>query len=455
MAKAKNREPAGKIGIVVADQISSWTSCQSITRNLSKSYEGFLGADNIEFFNIKTDSSNAWSLAEKIYERDPKHLVFLDHKPHPADLLESIAAVYGSRPLPQFTFHLFGDFTLYPKEWVRLDPVLRKAPTKFICSSDRQANLVATLLDHNMEHPEVCHFPVDGSVFNFDNDLRKEVRAELAVSDDEFVIVYTGRLSLQKNIFRLLRDLNSLWVETQLPIRIFFAGPYDDLGAPLFGLNFSEGSYFNQISNLLDGFSSGLKERFQYLGNLNAQELRRLYNAADIFTSLSLHHDEDYGMSPAEALCCGLPAVLSDWGGYASFKRDEKSCFLVPVRLGPRTPRLALEHFSKGVLAQLVRNETCQEKQVRSAFYRDELSIEAASRRLQEIHRRPAKRYKGFNDLMVTYARHFKYINLYNREPVQTKLYKEIYVNYTSKSTKTNPRQIKTRYKYKFRQADR
>jgi glycosyltransferase involved in cell wall biosynthesis len=440
MAKAKKQtlnEPR-RAGIVMADQISPWTSCQSITRNLSKSYEGFLGTGNFDVFKIKTDSSNAWSLAETIYEHNPTHLIFVDHKPHPMALLESLASVYGNRRLPQLTFHLFGCFTLFPKEWVKVEPLLFQTPTKFICSSPRQAKLVSTFLDETTAQPDVCHFPTDTSVFNYDSELRKKVRAKLKVKDDEIVITYTGRLSLQKNIFRLVRDLSSLWMRSQVPFRIFFAGPYDDLGAPFFGLNFSAGAYFNQISSILKRLPLDISERFKYLGNLEAEELRGLYNAADIFTSLSLHHDEDYGMSPAEALCCGLPSVLTDWGGYASFKRDEKSCYLVPVRLGSQGPEIATDHLTRGILEHMARKETSADRKSRSDFYCEKLSIEAGVQRLKEIHKKPAEKFNGFSNLMETYARNYKYNNLYNQGSEQQLLYKEIYGNYTNKSTEAD-----------------
>lgn len=50
--------------------------------------------------------------------------------------------------------------------------------------------------------------------------------------------------------------------------------------------------------------------------------LQQAYNGSDVFVSLSLYHDEDFGYSPLEALSCGTPVVCTNWGGYRDFKKS-------------------------------------------------------------------------------------------------------------------------------------
>ena len=41
---------------------------------------------------------------------------------------------------------------------------------------------------------------------------------------------------------------------------------------------------------------------------------------SNLFISLSLYHDEDFGFSPIESLCVGTKVLLTYWGGYRDLK---------------------------------------------------------------------------------------------------------------------------------------
>lgn len=72
-------------------------------------------------------------------------------------------------------------------------------------------------------------------------------------------------------------------------------------------------------------------ENVRFLGDLSTEELVSVYHASDLFVSFSTFNDEDYGMSLAEALMCGLPAVLSQWEDFSSYKNYSSDVELVPV----------------------------------------------------------------------------------------------------------------------------
>jgi glycosyltransferase involved in cell wall biosynthesis len=62
--------------------------------------------------------------------------------------------------------------------------------------------------------------------------------------------------------------------------------------------------------------------------------LNEAYNGADLFVSLSLYHDEDFGYSPLESLVCGTPIAVTNWGGYKDLRPTEtgmQSVNYVPV----------------------------------------------------------------------------------------------------------------------------
>jgi hypothetical protein len=67
-----------------------------------------------------------------------------------------------------------------------------------------------------------------------------------------------------------------------------------------------------------------------------------LWAAADIFTSLSDNVQESFGLTPIEAMACGLPSVVTDWDGYREGIRNGSEGFLVPIMTPPPSAGMAL-----------------------------------------------------------------------------------------------------------------
>jgi hypothetical protein len=60
-----------------------------------------------------------------------------------------------------------------------------------------------------------------------------------------------------------------------------------------------------------------------------------IWQAADIYTSLSDNLQETFGLSPIEGMAAGLPVVVSDWDGYRDTVRDGTDGFRVPTLMPP------------------------------------------------------------------------------------------------------------------------
>jgi D-inositol-3-phosphate glycosyltransferase len=60
------------------------------------------------------------------------------------------------------------------------------------------------------------------------------------------------------------------------------------------------------------GFADRLHIHTEYPPNQQAL----YYQAADLFVSLSDTLQENFGLTPVEAMACGLPVIVSDWAGY-------------------------------------------------------------------------------------------------------------------------------------------
>lgn len=427
----------GQIAILSSHTPSRWSSCKVITPNLQKAYGlAFPKANLFNFYNEMT-KEDVLSLAEKIKASQPSAIVLLDHLPHPYVLYAFFGFLNFFKKPKRHFFHLYGDFTLFPNQWKQVGLRIKNLNATFICPSPRQQKMIQGFTRNLKKSVAVCPFPVDSEKFYYDQMVRKIERANLAktlkLGQDDFLIIYTGRLSQQKNILALIKLLEA-YMATNRRIQFCYAGLIDDMGEPYFGRPGKVGSFAKAMETVLGEISPDVKSRIRYLGNLDSAELLKYYNAADLFISLSTHHDEDYGMSPLEALFCGCPVLLSNWGGYAGFDLRDGSTALCRVNIRKNKLSINKKEFSKALTVALNRKENSQTRLKRSKLFQKTFSIEAVAKKILSIHRSPPVAFRGFNKLFDSYVE--KYLNyrkgevLYPKGPSTHGLYFSIYRHY-------------------------
>ena len=71
-------------------------------------------------------------------------------------------------------------------------------------------------------------------------------------------------------------------------------------------------------SGLIQGFVDklGLTDVVKIDTNGAPSRIKEYYQAADVFISLVDNVQETFGLTPVQAMACGLPVVVSDWDGY-------------------------------------------------------------------------------------------------------------------------------------------
>jgi D-inositol-3-phosphate glycosyltransferase len=149
---------------------------------------------------------------------------------------------------------------------------------------------------------------------------KTEARRRCGLPDDRVIFLYFGRFSAhyKADLFPLVLAFS----------RILKSGGDKKMTLVLAG---SDARY--ELVPALKRFRDdlGLGDNLVLLPNINKEKKPDLYQAADVFVSLSDNVQETFGIAIIEAMCAGLPVIASDWDGYRESMRHGETGFLVPV----------------------------------------------------------------------------------------------------------------------------
>jgi glycosyltransferase involved in cell wall biosynthesis len=123
--------------------------------------------------------------------------------------------------------------------------------------------------------------------------LRAATRRELGVSDDQIVLLFSGKLSRRKGVDLLMQSVKALPAEIRQRIVIAYLG---------------DGALRSGLEHLA---SLPAPVNAVFLGFQNQRQLSRFYHAADLM-SLPSRYNETWGLVVNEALHHGLPCIVSD-----------------------------------------------------------------------------------------------------------------------------------------------
>ncbi|MFZ2330757.1 MAG: glycosyltransferase [Atribacterota bacterium] len=132
---------------------------------------------------------------------------------------------------------------------------------------------------------------IDISIFQKIN--RQEVKLlkkELLINPDDVVIIYVGRVSLEKNIDKIIKAL-ALIRNKKIDNFVFIV--------------VGEGTSVKQLSSLADSLK--MREKVKFVGAIAREMVRYYYQIGDIFAFSST--SETFGMVIIEALASGLPVL--------------------------------------------------------------------------------------------------------------------------------------------------
>ena len=243
---------------------------------------------------------------------------------------------HAGKPYPiTILHHTLSYKELLYEKFLRLLLSRPHAYDSIICTSSCSQKTVSILLDHvaerfNAEYSidlkyrgrcDIIPLGVDTDFFQPKD--RMIARDALRIHANAFVMLWIGRFSaIDKADLLPLVQVLSLLVRDNPDRHLLLLCN----GRQRPGENFKEA--------MLDfGRQLGIERHIRIVDE-SQDRIPLLYSATDIFVSPVDNIQESFGLSPIEAMSCGIPQVVSDWDGYRDSVVHGETGFLIPTYTG-------------------------------------------------------------------------------------------------------------------------
>jgi glycosyltransferase involved in cell wall biosynthesis len=183
---------------------------------------------------------------------------------------------------------------------------------------------------------------------------RLAARRVLGWDPHESIVLQLGRLVPRKGIDNVIAAVAVLRRRYGLLCRLAIVG--GDLRVPD-ARRTPEIARLSGLANQL-----GVSEQITFVGSRDRHELAACYCAADVFVTTPWY--EPFGITPLEAMACGVPVIGSAVGGIKMSVADGETGYLVPPRdpsaLAERLAELLLRPQLRAAMGQAGRRRVAQ-----------------------------------------------------------------------------------------------
>ena len=177
--------------------------------------------------------------------------------------------------------------------------VIFQGLSKIICVSDFVSRQVATIQSSNKI--KTIYNGIDLQCFTRKSTTTVN-RKKLGFAEDDFIMVYSGRINKDKGISQLIDTL--LLLKDQPKIKLMV------LGSSFFNDANGENAFIRQLKEK----SEGIQERIVFTGFIPYPLVPDYLQTGDIAVLPSMW-DEPFGLTVVEAMAVGLPLITTNSGG--------------------------------------------------------------------------------------------------------------------------------------------
>jgi D-inositol-3-phosphate glycosyltransferase len=150
---------------------------------------------------------------------------------------------------------------------------------------------------------------------------RRKCAERLGLDPEERIILQLGRMVPRKGVDNVIRATACFLRKRDMPLRLVIVGGESEIPCPIVTPE------IGRLRSIAE--EEKIPDRVSFVGRKQRSLLRYYYNAADIFVSTPWY--EPFGITPLEAMACGVPVIGSNVGGIKYSVEHDKTGFLVPV----------------------------------------------------------------------------------------------------------------------------
>ena len=264
-----------------------------------------------ETINIISDEFQTEVLEVDTYtvKSDSKYQEFIEK----IDVLMMLSPYYSiDRSLKNFPVVAYGLGSMQKGgHWLVDNKNSFKSCDSIILNSTVCQSIFDELVKNNCIEKYVIPFGVDTSIF-YPRFNKTKLRKKYNVPENAFIMLYCGRINLQKNPLLLLSLLKNLEKKYE-NLYLMMIGSYDDFYISEFS-NKEAPNVKKEFQNLIDKFHLGSKV-IVFENQIDSNIYAEMINMADIGINLTTLISENFGYTPVEMQACGLPVIGTDWGG--------------------------------------------------------------------------------------------------------------------------------------------
>lgn len=150
---------------------------------------------------------------------------------------------------------------------------------------------------------------------------KKNCKLKLGLNPKEKIILQLGRMVPRKGVDNVIRGMAALLKRKSMPVRLLVVGGESDEPCPIKTPEIGRLQAIAKEENVLD--------KVTFVGRRKRNLLKYYYNAADLFISTPWY--EPFGITPLEAMACGVPVIGANVGGIKYSVDHDNTGFLVPT----------------------------------------------------------------------------------------------------------------------------
>jgi glycosyltransferase involved in cell wall biosynthesis len=254
------------------------------------------------------------------------------------------------------TFHALGlvrqvhqkEQDKFPRERFDIERFIVKDADRIIaeCPQDKQ-DLVNL---YNADPRRINVVPCGYSIRELHPVEKSKARALLGLAPDAKIVMHIGRMVARKGVDNIIHAFGLM--KNRIPgLQLVIVGGESDVP------DAASTPEIGRLRQLAQAYQ--LEDKIHFAGRKSRKMLKYYYSAADVFITTPWY--EPFGITPLEAMACGIPVIGSNVGGIKYSVKHGSTGLLVP----PKDP-----HALAANIVALLSDEALREKMCKNALKR-------------------------------------------------------------------------------------